>query len=172
MRLAVAKPVECLALTHPHLVPTGKMAHILGVNRRHLGCMARAGKIPSTVVGTDRRYNPEEVIEVAIGHDLPLPPLRKPNIDRVKAMTWAFEAYSQGIWNVPTAPCGQAWRHWLWAIQTRTGRNHLLRFATKLAEREIVLRWTKDDDAEQPEAGRFNPADEFLGRRAKMGLAT
>ena len=107
MRLAVAKPVDCTALINPHLVGTGKMAHILGVNRRHLGRMARAGRLPSTVVGTDRRYNPEEVIEVAIGHDLPLPPLRKPNVDRVKAMTWAFEAYSQGIWNVPRRPAAR-----------------------------------------------------------------
>lgn len=169
MRLAVAKPVDCTALINPHLVGTGKMAHILGVNRRHLGRMARAGKLPSTVVGTDRRYNVEEVLEVAIRHDLPLPPLRKPNGYHVEAMEWAVKAFSQGIWNAPTAPCGEAWRLWFWAIQTRTGRNHLMRFATKLAERGISLRWAKDDDAEESARDNFNPAEEWLRQRAEMG---
>ncbi len=169
MRLAVAKPVKCTALTDPPMVGTGKIAHILGVNRRHLGRMARAGKIPSTVVGTDRKYNVEEVVEVGLRHDLPLPPLRKPNGDHVVAMKWALQAFSQGIWNVPTAPCGEAWRHWLWAIQTRTGRNHLMRFATKLAERGISLRWAKDDDAEESARDNFNPAEEWLRREAEMG---
>ena len=170
MRLAVAKPVECTALTDPPMVGTGKIAHILGVNRRHLGRMARAGKIPSTVVGTDRKYNVEEVVEVGLRHDLPLPPLRKPNGDDVVAMKWALKAFSQGIWNVPTAPCGQGWRLWLWAIHTRTGRNCLMKFAAKLAEGEFSLHASKGNDAEQPEDNRFNPAAEFLRRRAeKMG---
>ncbi len=51
-------------------------------------------------------------------------------------MTWAFEAFSQGIWNVPAAPSGKAWQFWIWAWEGRCGRNRLMRFGAQLAERD------------------------------------
>ncbi len=69
-------------------------------------------------------------------HDLAVPPLRSANGNYAEAMTWAFEAFSQGIWNVPAAPSGKAWQFWIWAWEGRCGRNRLMRFGAQLAERD------------------------------------
>ncbi len=111
------------------------MARILGITHQHLSDLARAGRVPTTIVRGARRYDVDRILGLAPRCSLPLPPLRR-RAHYLEDTLWAYEALSRGPWNLPTAHTGAAWRLYLDAKRDKILRRRLTHFALKLAERE------------------------------------
>ena len=116
-------------------VGAGRMCQILGIGRQHLCDLARAGRVPTTIVRGARRYNVDVILALASRSSLPFPPLRRGGSYHEDVL-WACEALGRGPWNCPTAPTGKAWRLYLDAKGDGILRRRLTLIALKLPERE------------------------------------
>ena len=116
-------------------VGVANMARILGITRQHLSDLARAGRVPTTIVRGARRYDVDRILALTAECPLPLPPLRR-RAHYLEDTLWACEALGSGPWNLPTAHTGAAWRLYLDAKRDKMFRRQLTRFALKVAERD------------------------------------
>jgi hypothetical protein len=132
MRFRKPKQVDYQA-SEAGTVGVANMARILGITHQHLSDLARAGRVPTTIVGGARRYDVDQVLAMAPQRPLPLPPLRRPG-SYLEDTLWACEALSRGPWNLPTARTGRAWFLYLYAKQNKIVCRQLTQFALKLAE--------------------------------------